>query len=160
MNYLTIALAILAVSYMRSYDAGNEPAKQEGIEWHFRAGKLLRWVVIGGFGWLFLLGLRTLATNEYTDQLFGVVFALAALPFYLFVLPRTISFSPLGLTWRGWFYRRRFVPWTDVTRAAKSPGMKQVLIYMNNGCVISHTRYHTGRRQLLKLLEKHRIAVT
>jgi Zn-dependent protease with chaperone function len=160
MNYVAIVLAILAVSYMRGYDAGVEPVSQNGKEWRFRAGRTLRWVVIGGLGTMFLLGANALFTDRASDQLFGIIFSLAMFPVYLFILPRTIILSAEGLTSRGWFYRRRFSPWRTVSRAARAPGMRQILIYGDDGLIATHTRYHSGRDELVALLRRNRVSVS
>ncbi len=159
MNYVAIVLAILAVSYIRGYDAGSEPASRTGNEWRFQAGRVLRWGVIGGLGAMFLLGVETLFSDRASNQIVGIVFALAALPIYLFILPRAIILSPEGLTRCGWFYRRRLFRWSEVIRAARVPGMRQVLIYSYDGLIVTHTRYHSGRDELVALLRRNRVPV-
>lgn len=121
---------------------------------------MLRWVVIGGLGSLFLLGAKTLLIDRASDQLFWIVFAMALFPFYLFILPRTIILSTDGLTTCGWSYRRRFFPWSEVSRAGRVPGMKQVLIYSYDGLIVTHTRYHSGRAELVDPLRKNRVSVS
>lgn len=160
MKYLAIVLAILAVSYFRSYDAGTESATRRGDAWLFKAGRLLRWVVLYGFGAMFLLAVRTLFTDEASEQMFGIIFALAVFPLYLFLLPRTIVVSPGGLDWRGWFYKRHSIPWNKIERAANVPATRKILIYGDAGIVAAHTRYHSGRSELITLLRKNRISIS
>ena len=160
MKYLAIVLAILAVSYFRTYDASTEAATRRGDAWLFKAGRLLRWVVLYGFGVMFLLAIRTLFTDQASEQMFGIIFALAAFPLYLFLLPRTIVASPGGLGWRGWLYQRRSIPWNKVDRAANVSATSKILIYGEAGLVATHTRYHSGRSELIALLRKNRISIS
>jgi hypothetical protein len=160
MKYLAAVLAILAVYYFRSYDAGTESATRRGDEWLFKAGRLLRWIVLYGFGATFLLGLRTLFSDQASEQLFGILFALVAFPLYLFLLPRTIIVSPGGLDWRGWLYQRHSIPWKSIVRAASIPATKKILIYDDGGVVATHTRYHSGRSELIALLRKNQISIS
>ena len=159
MRFLPVALAILAVSYFRRYDAGKELATQRGDEWLFRGGRLLRGIVLYGFGAMFMLAVRTLFADQASQQMFGILFALIAFPLYLFLLPRTIIASPSGLDKRGWRYQRHSLPWKNIVRAASDNSNSTILIYADGGSIISHTRYHSGRAELISLLRKNRIPI-